>query len=93
MKLSFEWDERKAASNLRKHRVSFEEARTIFSDPLLWTFPDEEHSAAEERYVSIGVSAAGKILVAVHTDRAGAVRLISSRRATAAERRFYEKGR
>jgi len=62
MKLSFEWDERKAASNMRKHRVSFEEARTIFSDPLLWTFPDEEHSTAEERYVSIGVSAAGKIL-------------------------------
>ncbi|MHB8763667.1 MAG: BrnT family toxin, partial [Deferrisomatales bacterium] len=44
MKLSFEWDEKKATSNLRKHRLSFEEARTIFSDPLLWTFPDEEHS-------------------------------------------------
>lgn len=93
MKLSFEWNERKASSNLRKHRVSFEEARTIFSDPLLWTFPDEEHSAGEERYISIGVSAAAKILVVVHTDRGGTVRLISARRATATERRSYEEGK
>jgi uncharacterized DUF497 family protein len=88
----FEWDEAKAKSNLRKHRVSFEEAKTVFGDPLLLTFPDEAHSAGEERYLSLGLSAKGRVLVVAHTNRAGAIRMISCRKATAGERRSYEEG-
>ena len=69
MELFFEWDEHKAKENLKKHKVSFEEAKSIFNDPLLLTFPDEYHSEEEERYLSIGLSAHNKILLVVHTDR------------------------
>jgi uncharacterized DUF497 family protein len=92
MELAFEWDEVKARSNLRKHRVSFHEARTTFNDPYLLTFPDAEHSGTEDRFVSIGISGRSRVLVTNHTDRAGKVRIISSRRATARDRRFYEEG-
>ncbi len=91
MKLLFEWDEDKATSNLRRHRVSFEEAKTIFDDPLLATFPDPDHSAAEQRYISIGSSTSWRVLVVIHTDRDDAIRFISCRKATASERRFYEE--
>jgi uncharacterized DUF497 family protein len=88
-----EWDPRKAAANLRKHGVDFHEAGTVLADTLSTTFPDPDHSVDETRYLTIGASAQGRILVVVHTDRADAVRLISARRATARERRFYEEGK
>ena len=87
--MEFEWDESKARLNLKKHEVSFEEAKTVFNDPLLSTFPDPEHSEDEERHVSIGLSARARVLVVVHTERKARIRLISSRKATPRERRFY----
>ena len=90
--MDLEWDPRKAAANFRKHGISFHEAGSVLSDTLSTTFPDPEHSIDERRNVTIGTSANGRILVVVHTDRAGTVRLISARRATSRERRFYEKG-
>ena len=92
MQLLFEWDENKALDNLRKHKVSFEEAKTVFNDPFLWTFPDLGHSDAEERCVSIGRSSKRRTLVVIHTEREGRIRLISSRKATSHERRAYERG-
>jgi uncharacterized DUF497 family protein len=96
MNLIFEWDARKAQANCRKHKVSFEEGKTAFGDPLLITFPDEAHSSTEERYVSIGVSSRGRILLIVHTEQeesegALTIRIISCRKATGAERRTYEE--
>lgn len=90
MDFLFEWDEAKAQHNARKHRITFVEAVSVFSDPHLVTFIDEGHSNAEERFISIGQSDRGRILLVVHTDRGDAVRLISSRKATAAERNIYE---
>jgi uncharacterized DUF497 family protein len=69
MSLTFEWDEQKAEQNLRKHQVSFEEAKTIFGDPFSITIPDPEHSASESRYVDIGYSSQGQLLVVVYTER------------------------
>ena len=97
MELLFEWGENKARENLKKHRVSFEEAKTVFNDPLLITFPDEEHSEAEDRYISIGTSAPNKVLLVIHTERETAedtliIRLISCRKATASEQKTYEEG-
>jgi uncharacterized DUF497 family protein len=87
--MRFEWDPRKAASNLAKHGVAFEETATVFDDPLFITLLDEEHSAVEERYITVGVSDQGQILLVAHADREGAVRIISARRATKNEVRFY----
>jgi uncharacterized DUF497 family protein len=87
MELTFEWDEEKAKENLKKHRVSFQEAKTVFNDPFLWTFPDPEHSDIEERYINIGYSSKGRVLVVTHTERGGSIRIISCRKATASERR------
>ena len=92
MGLAFEWDEEKARANLKNHKVGFAEAKTIFSDPFLWTFPDLGHSNTEERCVSIGRSSAGRTLVVIHTERGGRIRLISCRKATSHERRAYEQG-
>jgi uncharacterized protein len=86
-----EWDPAKAASNLKKHGIDFHEAGTVLSDPLSTTFPDPGHSVEEERYLTIGASKVGRILVVAHTDRGTAVRLISARKATPRERRFYEQ--
>lgn len=96
MKLLFEWDKNKASVNLQKHKVSFEEAKTLFNDPLLCTYPDEYHSDIEERYISIGVSARGRILLMIHTERKEtedtlAIRIISCRKATRSERQAYEE--
>jgi hypothetical protein len=92
MALGFEWDEKKAIANRRKHKVSFEEATTVFDDPFLATFPDAEHSGDERRYISIGASSRGRILVVVHTDRGANIRIISCRKATPSERKEYEEG-
>lgn len=92
MKLTFEWDEVKAGANFKKHKVSFKEGKTIFNDPFLFTFPDTEHSINEERYINIGLSANGRVLVLTHTEQQGKIRIVSCRKATAHERRFYEEG-
>lgn len=92
MALRFEWDGAKARSNWEKHGVSFEEAATIFGDPLSLTVSDPDHSETEERYISMGASAASRVLVVSHTDRADVIRLISARPSTPRERRTYEEG-
>jgi uncharacterized DUF497 family protein len=89
--LTFEWDSRKARSNLAKHGVGFEEASTIFGDPLSLTIPDPEHSLAEKRHITMGRAFNGKLLVVVHTDRDDNIRIISARRANRRERKFYEE--
>ncbi len=92
MKLTFEWDESKARINLRKHRVGFDEGKTIFNDPFLLTFSDMANSVDEERDISIGLSDRDRILVLIHTERQGTIRIISCRKATTRERRYYEEG-
>ena len=91
MALTFEWDLRKAEQNFKKHGVTFEEAATVFSDGLSLTIVDPIHSEKEERYVTIGKSLTGKLLVVVHTDRGENIRIISSRVATRHERQTYEE--
>jgi uncharacterized DUF497 family protein len=91
MPLRFEWDSRKAQSNLAKHGVGFEEAATIFSDPLSFTISDPDHSLNEMRYITMGKALTGKLLVVVHTDRGDNVRIISARRASRRERKYYEE--
>ena len=96
MDLLFEWDANKA--NLNKHKVSFEEAKTVLNDPLLITFPDEEHSKVEDRFISIGMSAMRRLLLVVHTEHEATkksivIRLISCRKTMASERRVYEEGK
>jgi uncharacterized protein len=88
-----EWDLRKAGTNLRKHGVDFHEAASVLDDPLSTTFPDPDHSLEEARFLTIGASPSGRILVVAHTDRGDAVRLISARRATPRERKFYEQAK
>jgi len=90
--LQFEWDEDKAARNLGKHGVSFEEAASAFGDPLSLTIPDPEHSEGEERCVLLGVTQHHRLVVVAHTEQADIVRVISARLATPAERREYEEG-
>jgi uncharacterized protein len=87
-----EWDNRKAAANLRKHGVAFEEAVTALDDPLAVTYRDPDHSTHEYRFLTFGLSAGERILVVAHTDRGEAIRLISARAATRSERRAYEEG-
>ena len=91
MPLLFEWDPKKAKSNRRKHGVSFEEASTAFGDRQSMTIPDPQHSEREERWVTMGRSNHGKLLVIVHTETDTSIRLISARAATRFERRQYEE--
>jgi hypothetical protein len=91
MSLEFEWDRRKAAANQRKHGVSFEEAASVFGDPLSLTVGDPEHSAGEDRFVTIGVSTHGRAIVVIHTDRGDRIRIISARVATRREQKQYEE--
>jgi len=92
MELTFEWDEDKARENLRKHNVSFDEAKTVFMDPFSTTIPDPDHSVDEERFVDVGTSVKGRVLVVVYTERGANIRLISCRKAIPSERREYEEG-
>jgi hypothetical protein len=87
--MRFEWDPKKARSNLSKHGVSFEEASTTFADPQSITRFDPDHSEDEDRFVLLGASHAGRLLVVVHTDRGDSIRIISARLATKRERRDY----
>jgi hypothetical protein len=91
--MEFEWDPDKAAENLNRHKVSFHEAATVFSDPLSMTFPDPDHSIAESRYITVGLSYTGRAIIVAHTDRDDRIRVISAREATRRERRFYEEER
>ena len=88
----FDWDKKKAASNLAKHKVSFEEAATVFADPLSDTFDDPDHSAEELRFLIIGHSDKGKLLFISHTDDGETVRIISAREPTRGEQKSYEQG-
>lgn len=90
--LKFEWDARKAALNLRKHGISFEEAATVFGDALAYTFVDPDHSLGEHRFLTIGVSAHDRTLLVVHAERGQDIRIISARRATRREQSIYEQG-
>jgi uncharacterized protein len=98
--MEFEWDNNKAITNLQKHGVSFAEAATVFGDPLSITFPDPDHSINESRFVTIGLSIAGKIIILSHTDRGDEappplrdrIRIISARKTTRKEQKFYEEG-
>lgn len=90
--MEFEWNPEKAVINLRKHNISFQEAATVFDDSLSVTFPDPDHSIGENRYVIIGMSRSEQLLVVSHTDRENRTRIISARRATRQEKRFYEEG-
>ena len=93
MKPRFEWNPDKADRNLRKHGIIFEEAGTVFDDPLFITVLDEEHSVDEERYITLGLSGTGRLLLIAHTDRQGTIRIISARKTTKRERRFYEESK
>ena len=90
--MNFEWDEAKAAANLDSHGVSFEEAISVFGDPLYVDFLDPDHSDAEQRYLIVGTSEARRLLIVSYTERDDALRIISARELTAAERRAYEEG-
>jgi len=91
MPLSFEWDEKKARSNAKKHGVTFDEASTVFGDARSLTIPDPAHSEAEERFVTMGSSHRSKLVVVVHTERDDNIRIISARRANRRERKAYEE--
>jgi hypothetical protein len=86
----FEWDEAKARNNLRKHRVSFEEAVTVFDDTMSITRDDPDHSESEDRFLTFGLSSRGRLLVVCHTDRPDRVRIINARTADRQERSYYE---
>ena len=91
--MQFDWDEEKSLDNLVKHGVSFEEAATIFSDPLSDTFDDPDHSIEERRFITIGMSEIGRMLFVAHTDEVDVIRIISARELTRGERRFYEESK
>jgi hypothetical protein len=88
--VEFEWDANKAAENLRKHRVSFFEAAAVFGDFLSTTAADPAHSAGEHRYITVGLSNLGRLLMVAHAERGDRIRIISARTLTAREKRAYE---
>jgi uncharacterized DUF497 family protein len=90
--VKFEWDPKKAALNLQNHGVSFEDAASVFGDPLAATIPDPDHSTDELRSITMGMTPSRRLLVVVSTDRADRVRIISARPATRAEQKKYEEG-
>ena len=93
MDLVFEWDEAKADCNKAKHGITFEEAKTVFNDPFSMTVSDPDHSDQEERWVDIGLSAEGRLLVVWYTERGEKIRIIGSRKATRGEERAYANER
>lgn len=92
MKLSFEWDEDKAKTNLKKHKVGFDEAATVFTDHSSITIHDHTHSSDEQRFIDIGSSEKDRVLVVVYIERGSRIRLVSCRKATFLERKLYEEG-
>jgi uncharacterized protein len=91
MNASFEWDAQKAKNNLQKHQVDFEEASTIYDDPLFITVLDDEHSQDEERYITIGLSNQNRVFMVAHTERSNNIRIISARKVTKNEEKFYQE--
>lgn len=89
--MEFEADPDKAAKNIKKHKVSFAEAASVFGDPMAYTFADPDHSIGEERWLTFGLSRMGRVLAIVYTEHKGKVHLISARVATKHERKFYEE--
>ena len=90
--MKIEWDLLKARLNLRKHKVSFEEAATALSDPLAATGADPDHLITEDQYITFGVSNRGRLLVVAHTEEDETIRIISARLASKGERKIYEEG-
>jgi hypothetical protein len=90
--MEFEWDNAKSRRNEAKHGIGFDEAATVFGDPLAITFPDPDHSHWEPRWLTFGLTSGGRLIVVVHTDQAGRIRLISAREATRHERKIYQEG-
>ena len=88
--MRFEWDRQKASGNFKKHKVSFDEAVTVFYDPLAATFNDPDHSVGEERFLTVGYSFRGRLLVVSYTEIESVLTIISARRATAKERTRHE---
>jgi hypothetical protein len=88
----FEWNARKATANLPKHGVSFDEAASVFYDPLSATGDDPDHSRDERRFVTFGMSSSGRLLVVAHAQHDDTIRIITARQATRAERKLYEEG-
>ena len=93
MDYEYAWDDHKALANLLKHKVSFEEASSVFSDPLSVTYSDGMHSINEARYLTFGMSSLNRILVVSHTEIPAGIRIISSRKADRTERKIYEQGK
>jgi uncharacterized DUF497 family protein len=89
--VNFEWDPAKARRNRRKHRITFQEAVTVFGDPLALTYLDPDHSISEMRFITVGLSSAGRVLVVAHMDRNENFRIINAREATRRERNDYEE--
>ena len=92
MAMKFKWDAVKARMNIQRHQIDFEEAKTVFNDPFLLTFPDADHSEGEYRYLSLGQSVYARTLVVIHTEQRSVIRIISCRKATRKERKTYEEG-
>ena len=90
--MKFEWDPKKARSNLEKHKVSFEEAATALADPMAATGADPDHSIGEFRFITFGISKRGRLLVVAHTEEGDSIRIISARIARKGERKIYEEG-
>ncbi|WP_428309625.1 BrnT family toxin [Hydrocarboniphaga sp.] len=88
--MEYDWNIAKAAKNLKKHKVSFEEAASVFGDPLAYTFPDPDHSEGEHRLLTFGLSVDQRILVVSHLEHPRGIRIISARMATTHERKIYE---
>lgn len=88
----YEWSAAKAAANRRKHAVTFEDAASVFLDPLAITYPDPSHSAEERREITIGHTRKQEVVFVSHCERGDRIRIISARRATASERKSYEEG-
>ncbi len=92
--MQYEWDPAKARANVRNHRISFEEALTVFLDPFALTFDDPDHSTDEHRFITLGVSSGGRVLFVAHADRRdNRLRIISARRVTPTERHAYQERR
>jgi len=89
--VNFEWDLKKAAKNFKKHGVSFKEAATVLGNSLAITYPDPDHSIDEARFITIGESRQGHLLMVAHTERGDEIRIISAREVTRQERQFYEE--
>ncbi len=90
--MEFDWDTKKADSNYKKHNVTFQEAATVFGDPLAITYSDPDHSTCEYRYITFGLSQFNQLLIVSHTECDGKLRIISARPMTKKERKIYEEG-